>query len=669
MELLGSYNSSLTSAYYEQLLALLDSAISSGDLSGGSSFNQANLLALEKQAQSFALLPTGSAGSRVTDESFNYPLSLLLARLNALQAEVNAFTGVSGRLLDILANETTLIDYLLAADSLSQWTSSQLQIAGAWSAGWDFSTGQGSKSPTLDPLDPTTSVIYGSDLVVGSTLDCTGVSPVFTSGLRPPVSPTVFPFKNLSWTYPSDGTSQSLYAPDLSWTQLDLLDDLPDVDFSAPPNVQVVLPVGASISSIFSFTGEVPGGIIPTYVRILFYPRLNSLTATVNLGVGYMPIPLSQYNIDPNTVTVISADGSKTWDLITDYTAGSPTNPQAGFITPVDIPIHTIVDISFTEYWPAYQCSTDQVNWSPIVMLDVNRPYPDDEVNFFPIDIQDGKFPVTDEVGVSTGIYFTLLTVLWSVSYTLLVTTPPGATWGPEVWLELDVSQPGYLNALQIAPYAAFPTILEEVDVQGLASAARVPVFTGLLLIDRPLNILFPRQVVSKIYLKFVQQNYTIKDYQSVASDALRRNTMNSLEATLPFQVRSTTPSIPEILRGYEYELGFDELAGLDSKPIVPGVFVQGPLTVPGCPDVINLDLQTVGTVDVYVCYFAYDSAGNLLDSNTNGFAITSGAPVVFPFTFGVVLDNVASTEISLRFVLRSTDAVVERYYLQTTIH
>ncbi len=664
MELLGSYNSSLTNAYYQQLLGLLDAAISSGDLSGGSSFNQANLLALEQQAQSFALLPTGSAGSRVTDESFNYPLSLLLARLNALQAEVSAFTVVSGRLLDILANETTLIDYLLAADSLSQWTSTQPQIAGAWSTGWDFSTGQGSKSTVLDPLDPTTSVIYGSDLVVGSTLDCTGSSPVFTSGLRPPVSPVVFPFKNLSWTYPSGGAAQALYAPDLRWTQLDLLDDLPDIDFSAPPSVQVILPVGSSVSSVFHFVGEVPGGIIPTYVRVLFYPRLNNIQATVSkVGGVYVQISLSQYNIDPNSVAVISADDSKAWTLTTDYTTS-----QDGFMTPVDIPDDTVINVYFTEYWPAYQCSTDQINWSPVVMLDVNRLYPDNAIDFFPIDIKDGMFPVTDEVGISTGIYFTPLTIL-TVAYTLLVTTPPGTTFGPEVWLELDVSQPGYLNALQLEPYAAFPAILEEVDVEGLASAARVPVFTGLRLIDRPLNILFPRQVVSKIYLKFMQQNYSIKDYQSVAPDALRRNTMNSLEAILPFQIRNTTPSVPEILRGFEYEFGFDELAGLDSQPIIPGVFVQGPLTVPGCPDVIRLDLQTAGTVDVYLCYFAYDSAGNLLDSNTDGFAITSGAPVVFPFTSGVVLNNVASTEIDLRFVLRSVDAVVERYYLQATIH
>ena len=40
------------------------------------------------------------------DDSFNYPLSLLLARLLAMQGEADSFTAISGRLLDILAHET-----------------------------------------------------------------------------------------------------------------------------------------------------------------------------------------------------------------------------------------------------------------------------------------------------------------------------------------------------------------------------------------------------------------------------------------------------------------------------------------------------------------------------------------------------------------------------------
>jgi len=95
-----------TSEYYQTLLALLNDAIAAGDLSGGSAFDKTTLLNLEQQAQSFASLPTATAGARAMDDSFNYPLSLLLARLRAISAEAGNFTTTSGRLLDILANET-----------------------------------------------------------------------------------------------------------------------------------------------------------------------------------------------------------------------------------------------------------------------------------------------------------------------------------------------------------------------------------------------------------------------------------------------------------------------------------------------------------------------------------------------------------------------------------
>jgi hypothetical protein len=95
-----------TSEYYQTLLALLNDAIASGDLSGGSAFDKTTLLNLEQQAQSFASLPTATAGARAMDDTFNYPLSLLLARLRAISAEAGNFTTTSGRLLDILANET-----------------------------------------------------------------------------------------------------------------------------------------------------------------------------------------------------------------------------------------------------------------------------------------------------------------------------------------------------------------------------------------------------------------------------------------------------------------------------------------------------------------------------------------------------------------------------------
>lgn len=107
-----------------------------------------------------------------------------------------------------------------------------------------------------------------------------------------------------------------------------------------------------------------------------------------------------------------------------------------------------------------------------------------------------------------------------------------------------------------------------------------------------------------------IQENYSIKEYQDESQDALRRNTMNSLESSAPFSVRVSLPAVPVIYRGYQYEFGFENLAALDSGISTPGVFVHGPLTVPGCPDVLRIDAETTGTVSLYVCYRAYDANG-----------------------------------------------------------
>jgi hypothetical protein len=92
--------------------------------------------------------------------------------------------------------------------------------------------------------------------------------------------------------------------PDVSWAQLDLLTSLPAVDFSAAPQVEVIFPQGRTVSGLIDVQGSVPGGVIPTYVRLLFYPRRNQiLGATASNGVG---ITLSAYNIDPNNITVFT---------------------------------------------------------------------------------------------------------------------------------------------------------------------------------------------------------------------------------------------------------------------------------------------------------------------------------------------------------------------------
>lgn len=174
--------------------------------------------------------------------------------------------------------------------------------------------------------------------------------------------------------------------------------------------------------------------------------------------------------------------------------------------------------------------------------------------------------------------------------------------------------------------------------------------------------------MVAKIYLTLAQASYTIKEYQEDDSNTLRRNTMNSLQSSLPVAVRRAAAATPVTYRGYQYEFGLEELAVLDVAPALPGVFVQGPYVIPGCPEVVRFDAVTSGTVACYLCYRAYDATGTLLDENLQGVPVTPGSAFVFPFAGTADRDSIASTEVDLRFVLRSADASVTRYSLQATL-
>ena len=147
MQLLGNYQSTLSSSYYQQLVTLLQQAIQAGDFGGGQTFDQAALVALQQQAQNFSTLPQPSAGQVVTDESFNHPLTLLAAQFAALLNESNAFATQLTALLSVLSKDTALIDQLLAEADLQTWASTIPAVTGATQIMWDFGVGYGPIAP------------------------------------------------------------------------------------------------------------------------------------------------------------------------------------------------------------------------------------------------------------------------------------------------------------------------------------------------------------------------------------------------------------------------------------------------------------------------------------------------------------------------------------------
>jgi hypothetical protein len=671
MQLLGTYNSDLASFQYQQLLALLQAALATGDLSSGSAFDKTTLMQLESQATSFANIPVATAGTRAQDESLLQPLSLLQARFTALLSEANSFVTRSESLIAFLQAESDLLDQLLAEDGLSNWVAnlpSMPPVPFVWSQDWDFSVDQGKISQLILPKDPSNGVLYPSKLATGSRVflgDTSGTvtAGVVYSGLLPPSVTTVIPAKQLSWTLPAIGTPSEFYSPDMSATDLTLVEDIPQVSFTSAPNVQVLLPLAGGNPGLLSVSGSVPGGALPTYLRLLFYPRISQ---TVGRITDAVPFPVSAYTIDPDNVIVYAVNSDGTIGDF--YSSGSDfTIDQTGSITSLTIGTGVSVIVRFSENFPAYQCSVDQINWSDVHMLDLNRPFRDDETSFLPVGIVDNKFPLTDETGLATGLFFQLNTVL-DTDYTLLISTPGASSYGPTCTLKVNLDQQRYCNAVSIKPFNSYPATLISVELEGLISTSRTAIFGGSILVDRDMQITFPRQIVSAIYLTFVQENYTIIEYQDLSTDSLRRSTMATVEASLPFSLGSYIPPVSVTKRGYQYDLGFEDIEGLDITPVLPGVIVQGPFTVAGCPLILRYDAESAGGASVYFCYQAFSSTGSVLDQNLTGIAFNTDSTIVVPYTSGTNLSLITSVQISLKFVLRTPVTVFSRYNLQAVL-
>ena len=160
MQLLGAYESQLATWYYQGLLNLLSQAVQAGDYSGNATFDTATIQQLIAEAQSFAALPTDSAGQRVTDDYLNRPLQLLAIRYASLAQEVSSFTTTANALISVIKKDTSLLDQLISAGSIDAWCKSMPQLGGAQTAQWDFTMGLGKISNDIPLKDPNTGIIY-----------------------------------------------------------------------------------------------------------------------------------------------------------------------------------------------------------------------------------------------------------------------------------------------------------------------------------------------------------------------------------------------------------------------------------------------------------------------------------------------------------------------------
>jgi hypothetical protein len=772
MKLLGSYQSNLAPFHYEELLKLLETAVELGEYAGNKAFDEQAAANLRSAAQEFRTLPVASAGQRVTDDSMNRPLDLLRARFNALKSEAGDFDVRAEQLISVLEKDAALIDQILAAAGLEAWARTKTPLTAATQTKWDYAMGHGNVgSSVIAPTSPINSVEYDIRPPQYTIMD-TSTGEMHT-GLISPVSVVSVKPKDLTWTYSTTGESEELFGDD--WAKLSLLEERPLVNFVQNPAVEVQLPRGGDISGFFEVTGQVAGGALPIFVRVLFRPRRNKTTVTpsnavlAGLGTFFPAKPLDKIYIESNiTATggtngsmkaelalykedgtaVLNADGTtmtvplppvspSVTNVFTSGVLTIPDKPEvrkaklqftaigttvgawsqnsfrvhvpstistnlqpdevsvyvpngavyfpnddfvaddSGQVTIKGVADGTILSVRYTELFPAYECSVNQSDWSPVVMLDPARPYPDTETKFLPIELtadnngRRTRFPITDELGVPTGLCLKML-VRPQAEYLFTVTTPAvGVNAGATVTLTVELERPAYINVLSISPFTNFPARIQSVDTQSFTTDTRLAVYSqgnvpGILL-DRPVRLKFPRRLIRKLFITLYQENYSLKEHSIDQPDKLRREVLGSLQSSLPNSIRRPLKVHPVLVRGSQYDFGLENIVGEDWNSTLPGVFVAGSYKLGNCPEILRFDAEYQGNPSFYLCYRGYDSAGAVIDENTTGFQISTGSCIVFPWAGGADLSKIVRTDLYLKFLFTTSADMVERFMIQTT--
>lgn len=390
----------------------------------------------------------------------------------------------------------------------------------------------------------------------------------------------------------------------------------------------------------------------------------------------HLPMNLSQFSVNQDDVSVYipKVNGQPVTIFFQDEHFVIDDISNITFMGLDDAITYTV---RFTENFPGYQCSINEKVFSPLIMMDPNRPYPDTEKLFNPIEIgldssnRRTLFPITDETGVPNGL--TIQVVGRPMfEYYFQISTPGQPQAGATAVLEIDLSSPAYLNGVSLAPFSAFPMRLSKVEIEPFITDTRQILGTPNTLIDRPLALTFPTTLLRKIFLTCHQESYNLTEHVVKPTDSLRRDTLASVQSVLPFNIHRAGKTVPVFFRGAQYAFGLEDIAGLAATPVLPGVFISGPYHFGFAPEVFRFDADifdpnSINTSNVYLCWIAYNSAGLIIDQELSGVMINQGACEIWPFASLSLLDrgNIHNIDIFLKFVIRDKNAVVQRFLLQ----
>jgi hypothetical protein len=676
MELLGAYISNLPEWHSQELLNLLEAGVASGDYGGGALVNQKVAADLQEEAGDFTTLPAILAGSRALAQSINYPMSLLAARYAAMVTEQQDFVTRMGQYLAVLEADAEMVEQLLNAVELENWVQQQPQVTDANTFCADFGATHGSIDTTVPLTDPATNVAYVDSS--GNPLRLNDVSAVIDGSLKvglgaPLASSRSAVPSNLDWTHSYDPDDVEVLSGS-DWASLTLMAPGPLLSLGAPV-ARVILPDSQASAQVLQVgMSKAATSNLPVFVNITFLPRPRSDTFVVD-PANYAT---QSFSLGPNRCT---ADGLIVYDATQSYEEGQDyqldiTSAHWNLI-PMSSLAGKTVNVLVTEYFPAYQCSINNEDWSPALFFDANNLYPNPQQSFVPVaieqDPQGDWFPVTDELGTPVGIYMRPAIFL-AMEYLLRVETPGNENTGVgmNAVLEVELEQPGYYTSIQVEPFTALPAYLTQISVEGIEIGQIATVFTGNILIDRAMGIRITQQdgtpvYVRMIYLSLVQNNYSLTEEVINPADQFRRDALAQIQAVIPFTTRQIEASVPQHVIGAQYELGLRNISAKNEVFNGTGVMVSGPFAKDGCPEMVRVDVDCSGPVNCYLYCKLYDGSGDEPQPTMVGPA-PSGSAISFPdFVVTLGSPTIVKVEFFLKWVMSDTSAVLRRYLLQVS--
>ena len=255
---------------------------------------------------------------------------------------------------------------------------------------------------------------------------------------------------SMVWNYSSTGLVENLVGgAGQNWAQLSILEDAPKLTFGNPV-VSVQIPQDGSISKFIAVSGSQDASNLPLFVRTTRTKRRN--VKRITFPADGTPVSLSQYPVLVDNLVII--DDTAGYSLQQDYTI-TADNKLVGLTSL----FNKTVTVWFDELVPAYQCSTNKLDWTPVIVFDAARPYPDGQTSGMTIKVSDGLFPVLDEAQQPTGIFLRLLDIP-DTDYLFRIDTPVSPDYGMVATLEVELEKPAFLNSLHLEPCSIFPSHL-----------------------------------------------------------------------------------------------------------------------------------------------------------------------------------------------------------------